>query len=212
VELILWKLRAIFVKKNCLSNSLKFLGRLRLKQILGRANRNKETISRQGMYAEGQQKNLCVWSNWIQFVVRMDTIQGPSQIPLTVWPRSPGSDTPQKIIEACQKSIPVVLLWNKKNCSNWIFTLSTDSQKEVDQGNSKDSSETGGATLSTSWPPTHTLSRIPEIIQYIYISNPKNTIKQNHNATYMLFWALPLQQTNHPLKGSMKRWRKSKPL
>jgi len=114
LELILWKLRAIFVKKNCLSNSLKFLGRLRLKQILGRANRNKETISRQGMYAEGQQKNLCVWSNWIQFVVRMDTIQGPSQIPLTVWPRSPGSDTPQKIIEACQKSIPVVLLWNKK--------------------------------------------------------------------------------------------------
>ena len=43
-----------------LSDSPKFLGRLRLKQILGRANRNKETISRQGMYAEGQQKNLCV--------------------------------------------------------------------------------------------------------------------------------------------------------
>ncbi len=69
---------------HCLSDSLNFLGRLRLKQILGGANRNKETITRQGMYAEGQQKNICVWSNWIQFVVRMDTIQGPSQIPLTV--------------------------------------------------------------------------------------------------------------------------------
>ena len=124
---------------HCLSDSLKFLGRLRLKQILGRANRNKETITRQGMYAEGQQKKTFVCeaiesnllSEWIQF---KDQAKSLWQSDLDLQDQTHH----RRLLKLAKNPYPL-----------------------------------GGATLSTSWPPTHTLSRIPEIIQYIYISNPK---------------------------------------